>query len=244
MEAAQTIRSAVTRVVRLRADADAQPPLRAAVKAVKALQARRFTGTYADMLAGPPYAAATRFFLEELYSDRDFADRDSQFARIAGAIEKFFPALVVDTAVNLAKLHALTEDLDHAMGAQWTLDASPHSAAKYVRAWRAVGRRNDREAQLAEVLAIGAEMVRLTRAPGLRTMLRMMRRPAAAAGLSSLQRFLETGFDTFADMAREGGAAKFLDTISRRETALIADLFDAELVACETEFARLLGQAP
>ena len=47
-----------------------------------------------------PYAAAARFFLDELYSDKDYADRDAQFARIAGAIEKLFPAQVARTASN------------------------------------------------------------------------------------------------------------------------------------------------
>ena len=87
-------------------------------------------------------------------------------------------------------------------------------------------------------------MARFTRTPGLRMMLKMMRGPAVAAGLRSLQRFLEDGFDTFAAMARNGGADDFLGTIEERESRLIAMLFDADLVACETELAQLLGQAP
>jgi hypothetical protein len=72
----------------------------------------------------------------------------------------------------------------------------------------------------------------------------MMRGPAAAAGLSSLQRFLESGFDTFGGMARKrGGAEAFLGVIRERESRWIASLFDADLVACETELARALGQA-
>ena len=75
-------------------------------------------------------------------------------------------------------------------------------------------------------------------------MLKMMRGPAAAAGLGSLQRFLESGFDTFAAMAKSsGGAEDFLNTIEARESALIRMLFDGDLVACETELARTLGQA-
>jgi len=245
MEAAETIRQAVARVNALRTAQERQPGLRDAVCAVKALQGRRFAGTYADMFAGGPYASAARFFLVELYSDRDFAERDAQFARIAGAIEKFFPAIVVQTSVNLAKLHALTEDLDQAMAVEWvTRDAAMSDAARYVEAWRAVGRRDDRLSQLKEVMAIGEEMARLTKTPGLRTMLRMMRGPATAAGLSALQRFLETGFDTFAAMSRGGYAQAFLRTIEQRESALMAGLFDSPAVACETELARTLGQAP
>jgi len=117
MEAANRIRAAVGRISALRAQQLAEPALRAAVARIKALQARRFSGTYADVLAPGPYAAAARFFLEELYSDKDFSQRDAQFARIAGAIERLFPAQVAETAVSLAQLHAVTEELDHAMAA-------------------------------------------------------------------------------------------------------------------------------
>jgi hypothetical protein len=95
------------------------------------------------------------------------------------------------------------------------------------------------------VLDIGEDMARLTRAPGLRLALKMMRGPASAAGLASLQRFLEAGFDTFGQLARQRGQVEaFLSIIRTRETELIATLFDAPLVACETEIARTLGQAP
>jgi hypothetical protein len=245
METAQKIRQAVVEVSLLRQQGLATPAVGQAVRLVKRLQARRFAGTYADLLAAGPYAAAARFFLEELYSDKDYAERDAQFAKIAGAVEKLFPADVAQTAVALAQLHSLTEALDHALAVHWlhTPQAMPESE-RYVVAWRAVGRRADRERQLEVVLSIGVEMAQLTRAPGLRFMLKMMRGPAAAAGLGSLQRFLETGFDTFAAMARRPrGAEGFLDTIREREARLIGLLFDADLVACETELARTLGQA-
>lgn len=245
MQAAQKIRDAVARVTQLREQQALKPGLRDAVLAVKAVQARRFAGTYRDLLRGPPYGTAARFFLEELYSDRDFAERDAQFARIAGAVERFFPTAVVQTAVNLAQLHALTEALDHDMAVAWlAADGAGPEAARFVHAWRAVGRRADREAQLRDVLAIGEELARLTRAPGLRTMLRMMRSPASAAGLAALQQFLEAGFDTFAAMSRAGHAAQFLRIIREREEALIAQWFDAPAVACETGLAQTLGQAP
>ncbi|MEZ0308280.1 MAG: hypothetical protein ACAH21_10175 [Ramlibacter sp.] len=247
MEAARTIRSAVARVSQLRQAVDADAALGTALRQVKRLQSRRFAGTYADLMRGGPYAAAAQFFLTELYSDKDYAERDAQFSRIAGAIERFFPAQVVSTAVGLAELHALTEELDQAMAVAWRAqsDDSATEAWRYVCAWRTVGRRPDRESQLSVVMGIGEQMARLTRTPGLRTMLKMMRGPAAAAGLGSLQRFLETGFDTFAAMARSPrGAAEFLGTIRQRETALIEALFDAGFVACETELARTLGQAP
>lgn len=242
MNTAQTIRQAVEQVEQMRQESRARPEIGAAVAVVKRFQARRFAGTYADLLSSGPYVKAARFFLDELYSDRDYADRDAQFARIAGAVEKLFPKDVAQTAAALAQLHALTETLDHAMAR--AAPATIGEVSTYVQAWRDVGRREDREQQLGRVLVIGTEMIRLTRMPGLRLMLKMMRGPASAAGLSDLQRFLEAGFDNFAAISKSrGGAEAFLETIRVREQQLLNLLFDGDLVACETELARTLGQA-
>ncbi len=243
MNTAETIRQAVAEVQALREQGRTQPGIGNDVSRVKRFQARRFAGTYADLLAPGPYAAAARFFLEELYGERDYAERDAQFARIAGAVEKLFPHDVADTAAALASLHALTESLDHGL-AQALPPAAGDEVTGYVAAWKASGRRGERARQLETVLAIGSEMARLVRLPGLRLMLRVMRAPASAAGLASLQRFLETGFDTFARVARtRGGAEHFLATIWQREQRLMDLLFDADVVACETELRRTLGQA-
>lgn len=243
MNTAQTIRESVAEVERLREESRLVPAIGAAVVRLKRFQARRFAGTYADLLASQSYAAAARFFLEELYSERDYGDRDAQFARIAGAVEKLFPRDVADTAATLARLHALTESLDHGMARIEPLDGHD-DVDGYVRAWRAIGRREDRQRQLETVVAVGAEMTRLTRLPGIRMMLKMMRGPASAAGMSSLQRFLEAGFDTFAGVAKQrGGAERFLEIIREREQHLVDLLFDADLVACETELRGILGQA-
>ena len=243
MNTAERIRHAVAEVEQLRRENLAVPRIGAAVAAVKAVQSRRFAGTYADLLAGGPYAAAARFFLEELYNDSDYAERDAQFARIAGAMEKLFPRDVAETAASLAELHGLTESLDHAM-ATASMGTEGSEAARYIAAWRRVGRRAERERQLERVLAIGKEMGRITRLPGLRLMLKMMRAPATAAGLSSLQRFLEAGFDTFAGIGKSrNGVAAFLAIIEERERKVLQLLFEADAVACETEVARILGQA-
>lgn len=247
MEPAQIIRDAVARVSLLRQIYASNPALGARVKAVKAFQARRFAGTYADLLQGGSFQDAARFFLEELYSDKDYADRDMQFGRIAGGLQTLFPKQVVATAVALAELHVLTEDLDHAMGLAWSAgDMKPgmSESVRYVVAWRAVGHRSERSRQLDVVQDIGRDLARLTQLPGLRLMLRMMRKPAHAAGLGSLQEFLESGFDTFAGMARQPrGVETFLSLVEERESALIDLLFDGEAVACETQLDASLGEA-
>ena len=221
-----------------------KPGLAQAIGSIKHFQARRFAGTYFDLLRSNEYQAAALFFLEELYSDKDYSQRDAQFARIAGALESVFPQQVVQTAVSLGQLHRLTEELDLGMAENWMAHEDMPEVARYMRAWRSVGRRADRETQLTTVLDIGHELNRLTRTPGLRVMLRMMRGPARLAGMTALQQFLESGFDTFAEMGgQSNGARHFLATVKERESKLIDQLFDSDAIACETEIKRILGQS-
>ena len=127
------------------------------------------------------------------------------------------------------------------MALAWRADtlAAPHGGepARYVRCWRQSGDRAAHQQQLEVVLQLGQELDRLTRARGLRTLLKMMRRPAAAAGLEALQRFLETGFDAFAKM---GGAEHFLMLVRQRESERIRTLFNDDAVACATKLSHLL----
>jgi hypothetical protein len=227
------IAQAIGGVQALRQSRQSDAVLTGAVAQIKRLQALRFRSTYADLLLDARYQNAARFFLQELYSEADFAQRDEQFARIAAPLERLFPANVVQTAQALALLHAKTESLDDAMARAWLAAPSPQNAAqRYTQAWRTVGRLPERRDQLAEVLHLGRDLDRLTRTLGLRHMLKMMRAPATLAGLSSLQQFLESGFDAFASMR---GANAFLEIIDQRERAWLHTLFDEERSTCEAK---------
>jgi hypothetical protein len=242
MDAATTIRDAVSQVARLRQTAAETPGLAPAVSDIKHFQARRFAGSYCDLLLSSQYKPAALFFLDELYSEKDYSQRDAQFSRIAGGLERVFPQQVVDTAVALAQLHRLTEDLDLSMALCWREQRELSEVARYLAAWRAVGRRFDRDLQLATVLRVGQDLKQLTRTPGLRMMLKMMGGPAKLMGMAALQQFLELGFDTFAAMGRQGdGADYFLATVQTRESALMARLFDGPSVTCETEMGQILA---
>ena len=242
---AEQIHQSLETVAQLRLQRISQPALAAANANIKRLQAKRFQATYPDLLQSPRYQAAAGFFLHELYSDKDYAERDQQFARIAGTITRLFPQSVVNTAAALAAVHALTERLDHAMAhASLVLQCgqtAPGDTANYIACWRQVADREARHQQLQVVLALGESLDSLTRKPGLRTLLKMMRGPALAAGLGSLQRFLETGFDAFQAMR---GADEFLTLIAQREAVWMTRLFEDDAVACETKLNELLAATP
>jgi hypothetical protein len=241
---AQNIQAALQGVAQLRRQHLADAPLAGASAQIKRYQALRFQATYADMLQSPRYKTAATFFLHELYSDKDYAERDQQFARIASTIAKLFPQAVVNTAAALAEVHALTENLDDLMARQWLESQSSEPGmsqhARYIHCWRRAADAPARHRQLDVVLELGGQLSRLTRKPGLRTLLRMMRQPAAAAGLSALQGFLESGFNTFAQMR---GADEFLKLIQQRETEWIASLFTDELATCEMTLRHLMASS-
>ena len=216
----------MARVDELRRLADDNTGLATALQNIKTYQSSRFAHTYQDLLASKNDGGCARFFLEELYSERDYSLRDAQFAKVAGAIELTFPKHVIDVAVALAELHATTERLDHAMARCWhhTNDASPNQ--RYLKAWNSVGEPATRDWQLQTVLRIGQSLAELTQKRGLRVLLKVMRRPADIAGLGDLQTFLEIGFDRFGLLTETDKQAKhFLATIHEREKAWIANQF-------------------
>ena len=223
---AATIHRHLDTVAALRAARTGDAGLASWLHGLKAYQSRRFAHTYQDLLLLPRYRAATQFFLTELYGPQEFAQRDAQFARVVPALVRLFPVEVVATVAQLGELHALSETLDDACARHLQRqypDGAGLDAARYVAAWQAVGRPEVREQQIALTLSIGLALDGFTRSRLLRTSLRVMRRPAQAAGLADLQRFLEAGFDAFAAMQ---GAAGFLGWVGERERALARALFD------------------
>lgn len=196
------------------------------VVAVKAYQHARFGITYADLLRQARYRRSAQFFLDDLYGPKDFTARDAQFARVVPGLVRLFPHELIQTVTCLSELHALSETMDTAMAA--VLERTPLGTRDYVRAWQQVGQPQVRARQIELMLAVGRALDRYTRNPLLRHSLRLMRTPAKAAGLSALQQFLETGFDTFREM---NGADEFLGTIADRERDLAARLFALDLTS-------------
>lgn len=202
----------------------AEPELNAKVQAIKGYQQLRFRHTYADLLTSARYGPAAHFFLDELYGPTDFSRRDAEFARVVPTMIRLFPTEIVETVAALAELHALSERLDTTMGRE--LQQIPVTAVDYVQAWQATGNFPARTTQIELTLGVARALESVTRRTLLRNSLRVMRRPARAAGLGELQRFLESGFDTFKAM---NGARDFIAVVGARERALAAELFGAKL---------------
>jgi hypothetical protein len=218
----QRLADALTRVIALRRSLQADPTVNERWRAVKRYQSERLQRTYADLLATPRYRAAAQFFLQDLYGEKDFEQRDREALRVVPKLAVMLPDRAVETMALAVELDELSELLDSRVAAKLQLPIDPGA---YADAYRRAGTPAERERQIAMVDSIGRTLDRLARMPFLGGMLHLMRGPAEAAGLHHLQQFLMRGFDSFRAMR---GAGEFLDIVRARETALMRQIFEGE----------------
>jgi hypothetical protein len=190
--------------------------------ALKQWQSARLGRTYADLAAQPRYAPAVAFFLDDLYAPKDFASRDDAMLRIYPTMVKLLPAATVETVGLALELDVLAEEFDQAMA--HALPSGNFSEAAYCEAFRAVKNEAGRMRQVALVPEVGHRLDEVVKKPLIYSTLKLLRRPAKVAGLGDMQAFLERGFTAFRHM---GGADVFLNTIARREAALIKRIFSS-----------------
>ncbi len=213
---------ALGRVIAMRARLHADADLGARWLGVKHFQSQRLARTYADLLASERYRESCEFFLEELYGAKDFGQRDQEVQRVVPRLARMLPGRAIETLLLAVELDELAESLDEDTARRLVL---PVTEARYATAYVEVGRKADRERQIALVDRIGRSLDRLARIPMLAPMLGMMKGRAEAWGYSHLYHFLYRGFHAFANM---GGADEYLATIKRRELTISARLYARE----------------
>ena len=191
------------------------------MRELAAFQARRLAATYEDLQRTPRHGPAVEFFLTDLYGPQDLSERDAQVLKALDRLKRFLPAGALLALAGAFELHVLSIELDAATAAALP-PGSPIDAAAYAGAYRAAGRPDDRERQVALIGDIGRLLDGLAHRPEVGLAIRLARGPAHAAGYGQLQDFLERGFDAFRTM---DGASDFLSTIDRRERALMDSLF-------------------
>lgn len=185
-------------------------------------QAQRLEYSFRDFLADPRSAPAARFFLTDVYGDRDFSRRDADIARVLPMMERLLPASLLVTVADAIALGALTHAFDLRMAEALQSDHGPLDAERYARAYRQIGHPRLRMRQIDLVCDVGHGLGAALRMPGLRMLLRLSRGPAHATGLSELQGFLERGVDAF---TRLGDVGRFVDQIEHGERDLARRLF-------------------
>lgn len=196
-----------------------EPALEKKLLRLQQWQSERLMRTHDDLHRSARYRLAIEFFFNELYGT-NARRRDSDLIKVQAAMERLLPreALV---ALSLAvRLETLSQELD--ADVTRALGPGPVTAERYAEAYRQAGRRADRERQIALMSEVGAYLDGVVRKPIVRTLVKLARRPAHAAGFGMLHEFLERGLVAFETM---DGASEFLGTLRARETRAMGRLF-------------------
>ena len=192
------------------------------LRRLQAFQAQRLESNYDEVRLVPKNRLACDFFLNELYGDSDFAQRDHDVERIYPIMVKILPGQVLETVSRAVELNAVSHELDLAM-----VDFLPQGAISlrdYQHAYRHSAPAQLRRYQLALILSLGRELARVVKIPLMYRLLQMCRWPAKLAGLAALQLFLERGFAAFVAL---DGARPFLQEIRQREVAFMQQCLDS-----------------
>jgi hypothetical protein len=208
------------------------------IQALQHWQMQRLQNTYADFAAEPRYRAAIEFFLQDLYGPHDFTQRDHDLRKVLQQWERLLPQRALHAVVCALELEALTQSLDIATVA--ALGSTDPAPASYAAAYRQAGRREDRQRQIWLTVAAGRALDSLIEAPALGIALRTARLPARMLGVTTLQAFLERGYNAFRRMA---GADELLTAIEQRETTIMHRLFAGSSDPYRVDAPRLTAQA-
>ena len=221
-EVVSRIEAQLDTAAQVRARLAADPKGQAGREALRIWQAARLARTHADLLESPRYASTALFFLNDIYGPKDLSRHEGEVRRILPIMKQALPVPGLETVSDAIELNALSELLDADMVATLKKQVFTLSEEDYVKAYRAVGRRPDRERQIELIAHLGKSLDKLTRKPLIGAALSMMRKPAVLAGLSDLQTFLERGYQAFRTMK---GGDEFLEKITSREQALLEEWF-------------------
>lgn len=190
-------------------------------------QSRRLEAGFQDFLNDPTMRPAARFFLSDLYADRDFSARDRDAAKVLPMMSRFLPDTLLQAATDAIELAVLSHAFDLRLAeflAQRPDPRRPISTTDYCKAYQSANYPRLRRHQIDLVLRVGYALDAAVRKHGVYKLLKAMRVPAQMAGLSELQKFLERGFTAFDAL---GGADSFLSRVANQELEVSRRLFAA-----------------
>jgi hypothetical protein len=198
----------------------AEPRLQARLLELQRWQSQRLLRSHDDLHRAQRYRLAIEFFFDELYGGSDPRGRDRDLLKVQRVMERLLPAEALNALSLAVELEILSQELDAEVTR--ALPAGAITVETYAEAYRAAGRRPDRERQILLLGEIGTYLDKVVRKPIVRTLVRLARRPAHAAGFGDMQDFLEHGLEAFEAMH---GADEFLETIRSREWRYLERLF-------------------
>ncbi len=188
-------------------------------------QSKRLATTYSDLSRSARYRQAMQFFLQDIYSERDYSQRNKDMERMYETLRHLMPEAVIRPLVLTVQLHYLTEQLDREL-----LDMLVNrlnmqgliSVPLYAEAYRLCDNYALRVKQIDLICEIGELVDESVRMPGSGMALRLGRIPLERAGWGELAAMMERGYHAFKHMR---GAGELLNTIRTREMQILDRIY-------------------
>jgi hypothetical protein len=188
-------------------------------------QSQRLERTYTDLLVTKRFGPACRFFLDDVYSAKDFRQRDHEIKHLYATLSHFLPDALLKLVKKVIELNDLTNALDEALLEALRHDLGVEDAITpelYAAGYRVCNNYAERVYQIELIGEVGHMVDFAAKIPLVATTLKLARRPVARAGWHELHEWIERGFLAFQHMH---GADEFLGTIHDRETKILGRIF-------------------
>ncbi|MBZ2189286.1 hypothetical protein K8B33_09270 [Alcanivorax sp. JB21] len=224
MKAGDRLGDALERFFALRQHSD-DTRFQSRLTTLQAWQIARLRRSHHDLLAQPTTEPGAEFLFSEVYGGRDLRPVAREVRRALPKALKLLPDRVMATSASALEAAIITQELDEQLtdllGSE--LDRPPVmlTADLYAAAYRDQQQEAARERQLQLVSELGHHIDRYVRSRMIQTTFRLVRRPAHAAGFSSLYDFLDRGFGAMRPLP---SVDTLLTTLATRERDIMQRL--------------------
>jgi hypothetical protein len=122
--------------------------------AVQEFQVRRLKRDFRDLRKSEEYGPFSEFFATEIYSARDFTERNESFRRLAHQFRGLLGDEIHSGLVRLLDLHSLTDQLDEQIAGALITAGTPRNftEAQYERAYRELDNYDERHLQIELII--------------------------------------------------------------------------------------------
>ena len=191
--------------------------------ALRQWQCQRLLASHQAAYQNPHYRPGIQFFVDELYGPKDFSQRDKDIEKVVPKMKKWLPEEALESLAVAIHLNTLSQELDVEMLRQ--LNGQTLNRDSYAQAYFQSNNASQRAMQIDYIEQLGLDLAKVVKLPGIGFILKMARTPAALAGLSTLQAFLENGFDAFKQL---GDVSQFIVPLVAEERRLMQALFEQQ----------------
>jgi hypothetical protein len=204
--------------------ADASVSLEEAKSAVQEFQVRRLKRDFLDMRKSEEYGPFSDFFASEIYSARDFTERNESFRRVTNQFRHVIGEEIYVGLVRLLDLHSLTDRLDEAIAATLIDMGRPidFSEVEYEDAYRRLDNYEERMYQIDLII----ESLEFTHHVSQMTLIGVVLKSAKiATGIFSKDRTVELLERAYSMLRHIRSITYLVEEVRKREVARLDRIY-------------------